>query len=82
MSNRPDWDKQFSETESELNKRLAKHKENRLTYDKGRRTIINESHPEKTGMFILHNCWRCKDGEKPCIIGNPRQCEYPHARND
>ncbi len=34
------------------------------------------------GLFKDHRCYRCKDGEKPCVQGNPRQCYYPHARND
>lgn len=38
----------------------------------------NPLHP----MFRDHNCYRCKDGEKPCVHGNPHGCEYPHARND
>lgn len=33
-------------------------------------------------MFRHHNCYRCKDGEKPCVRGNQSRCEYPHARND
>lgn len=36
----------------------------------------------RTGMFVLHDCWKCRDGKFRCVIGNPRQCEYPHARND
>lgn len=35
-----------------------------------------------SGMFRDHSCWKCLDGKKSCIVGNPRQCEYPHARND
>ncbi len=35
-----------------------------------------------TGIFLDHSCYRCKDGEKACIRGNPHQCDYPHARND
>ena len=34
------------------------------------------------GMFRDHSCWKCLDGKKSCVVGNPRQCEYPHARND
>lgn len=34
------------------------------------------------GMFRDHRCWKCQDGAKPCAQGNPRQCEYPRARND
>lgn len=36
----------------------------------------------REGMFVLHNCWRCQNGAKPCVKSDPRQCEYPHARND
>jgi len=123
MSERPDWDRQFAETEDERNERLRTRRlkkltettsaydtENkveptlfcqdcppigyptdrtrclpcprRLVYDKDRRTIVRASEPAKTGMFILHNCWKCKDGELPCAQGSPRQCEFPHARND
>ena len=35
-----------------------------------------------SGMFRDHSCWKCLDGKKSCVVGNPRQCEYPHARND
>jgi hypothetical protein len=38
--------------------------------------------PTKEGIFVHHNCWKCHDGELPCVKGNPRACEYPHARND
>ena len=38
--------------------------------------------PSRPGIFRDHNCYRCKDGTQPCVGGNPRQCEYPHARND
>jgi len=38
--------------------------------------------PSRPGIFRDHNCWKCKDGAEPCVKGNPRQCEYPHARND
>jgi hypothetical protein len=41
-----------------------------------------EPDPTKSGIFRDHNCWRCKDGEKPCAQGHPNRCEYPHARND
>ena len=36
----------------------------------------------RNGIFRDHNCWKCKSGEKPCVVNNPRKCEYPHARND
>jgi hypothetical protein len=35
-----------------------------------------------TGIFRDHSCWKCLDGKKACVAGNPRQCDYPHARND
>lgn len=57
-----------------------------LIYDKTKRTIISPDPRDpdytRSGMFILHNCFRCKDGREACVVGNPRQCEYPHARND
>ena len=58
--------------------------ESHLVYDKERRTIVDPRDPDhsRTGMFVLHNCARCDDGKKPCVAGNPRQCVYPHARND
>ena len=36
----------------------------------------------REGIFIYHNCFRCKDGTERCIVGNPRKCEFPWARND
>ena len=36
----------------------------------------------REGLFQTHNCWRCKSGTEPCVIGNPRDCENLHARND
>lgn len=33
-------------------------------------------------IFRNHNCYRCKDGEKSCVKGNPRNCDFLHARND
>lgn len=36
----------------------------------------------RIGIFVNHNCSRCRDGELPCKSGNPNRCEYPHARND
>lgn len=41
-----------------------------------------EPHPTREGMFRLHNCSRCNDGARPCKQGNPRQCEFPHTRDD
>lgn len=38
--------------------------------------------PSRPGIFRDHNCWKCRDGAKPCIVGNPHRCEFPHARND
>lgn len=82
MSERPDWDNQFRESVEERNERLAARRKARLIYDKDRRTIVNADRPAKTGMFVNHSCWKCGDGARPCISGDPRQCEYPHARND
>lgn len=36
----------------------------------------------KEGIFQDHNCWKCRDGQLPCVAGHPRNCEYPRARND
>lgn len=33
-------------------------------------------------MFRYHNCAQCQNGLYDCRRGNPRQCEFPHARND
>jgi hypothetical protein len=79
---RPEWDNQFAETEAERNERLSDARKARLIYDKSRRTIVRDTDPTKTGMFVLHACWKCNDGERACIQGSPRQCEYPRARND
>jgi len=43
---------------------------------------LRDSDPSREGIFRDHNCWRCRSGELPCVQGHPRQCEYPHARND
>ena len=29
-----------------------------------------------SGRFWDHSCWKCLDGKKPCVAGNPHQCEY------
>lgn len=36
----------------------------------------------RTGLFQTHNCWKCKDGERPCVNGSPSRCDNLHARND
>ncbi|MDE2097067.1 MAG: hypothetical protein KGL39_07460 [Patescibacteria group bacterium] len=33
-------------------------------------------------VFRDHNCARCDSGLKPCVRGNPRSCDWLHARND
>lgn len=38
--------------------------------------------PSKEGVFRDHNCWKCREGKKPCVRGEPRRCEFLHARND
>lgn len=36
----------------------------------------------RDSIFRDHNCSRCRDGEKACVKGDPRRCDWPHARND
>lgn len=36
----------------------------------------------REGIFVYHNCYKCRDGKKPCVNGAPNRCDYPHARND
>lgn len=36
----------------------------------------------RAGIFVYHDCWKCNDGERPCVRGATSRCEYPHARND
>jgi DNA-binding transcriptional regulator YdaS (Cro superfamily) len=43
---------------------------------------LRDPDPRRVGIFQTHNCSRCKDGALPCVRGQPRQCEYLHARND
>jgi hypothetical protein len=38
--------------------------------------------PSREGIFRDHNCWMCDYGRLPCVNVNPRQCQYPRARND
>lgn len=38
--------------------------------------------PSRAGIFRYHNCWKCKNGNLPCVNGHQSKCEYPHARND
>ena len=77
------FDQQFAETEDERNERL---RAKRLRYDKERRTIVapDPRDPDYTrvGIFVLHNCSRCKDGREACVTGGSRRCPYPYARND
>ena len=84
MSERPEWDDQFAETEEEREERQRTKRH--LKYDKAKRTIVERDPRDpdysREGIFILHNCWRCQNGAARCASGNPRQCEYPHARND
>lgn len=81
---RPDWDRQFAETEYERSERQAKAR--RLVYDKAKRTIVQvdprDPDYSRTGIFINHNCWKCDSGKKPCPHGGAHNCEHPHARND
>lgn len=41
-----------------------------------------EPDDSREGFFQLHNCYRCDNGNFRCSNGNPRQCDYPQARND
>lgn len=68
---KPEWDNQFAETEDERNARLRQ-----------KRVDPRDPDPTREGIFRDHNCWKCNSGEKPCVVGNPSRCEYPHARND
>lgn len=75
---RPDWDRQFAETEYERSERQRKARLRARIAD----PFID---PTKEGMFRDHSCWKCGDGAKPCPNGQTgpsRNCEYPHARND
>lgn len=38
--------------------------------------------PSREGVFRDHNCYRCDSGKKPCVSGNPRNCDTLYARND
>ena len=46
MSDRPNWDDQFAESEDERNERLAAHRKARLVFDKERRTIVDPRDPD------------------------------------
>src|SRR5258708_39287501 len=41
----------------------------------------NPDHSRK-GIFVYHNCFRCKNGKNPCVKGSPSTCDWPHTRND
>lgn len=41
-----------------------------------------DGHHVRYGVFVLHNCYRCRHGAKACVHGDPRRCENLHARND
>ena len=43
---------------------------------------LREAAEGKSGIFRDHSCWKCQDGKKPCVRGEPSRCEYPNARND
>jgi hypothetical protein len=70
------FDQQFAETTEERNERLAKRRKERASIDP------RDPDTSRTGVFVLHNCWRCQNGAARCVSGDPRQCEYLHARND
>lgn len=70
---------QFRETEYERNARL---RAKRLANADAAKLDPRDPDHSREGIFVHHNCARCSDGKRPCVKGNPRQCEYPHARND
>lgn len=37
--------------------------------------------PTREGIWRDHTCYRCRNGERFCVQGDARQCEYPHAKN-
>jgi hypothetical protein len=71
---RPHWDDQFAESESERNARLRAKRLAKID--------PRDPDPSRPGLFRDHNCWKCNSGEKPCVAGNPRECGNLHARND
>ena len=79
-----EWNGDYPEPVAKLGRSPVWLRNPDLVYDKERRTIIDsrDTDQSRTGMFVLHNCSRCNDGNKQCVGGNPRQCEYPYARND
>ena len=95
-SDRPGWDSQFRETVNERNtrlrrKRLDNQERDRIAAEADRLGLPETAQAwrdsrdpdySRSGIFILHNCSKGGDGARPCVAGNPRQCEYPHARND
>ena len=52
--------------------------------DCGWRRDVDPRDPDhsREGMFVNHNCYRCRHGAMPCVNGHMWDCEYPHARND
>jgi hypothetical protein len=56
-------------------------------FDQGRVPDYSGMEPRKNPhqpIFRDHDCWKCRDGELPCVLkgGHSLLCEYPHARND
>lgn len=95
-NDRPGWDSQFAETEGERNvrlrrRRLGNQERNRIAAEADRLGLpetakawrdSRDPDRSRSGIFVLHNCWKCEDGARPCVAGNTQQCEYPHARDD
>lgn len=52
-----------------------------LTPDPRDPDYSREGRQGRGSFFCNHNCYRCKDGELPCVTKSG-VCEYPHARND
>jgi hypothetical protein len=45
---------------------------------------VDPRDPDHTrqGIFVNHNCYKCKNGTCPCAEGASNRCGYPQARND
>ena len=50
--------------------------------DPPREVDPREPDHSRPGIFAYHNCYRCEHGKKPCLKGNPRDCDNLFARND
>jgi hypothetical protein len=44
--------------------------------------LVPAGYVHRDAMFRDHNCSRCRSGERACVQGEPRRCDWLHARND